>query len=507
MGVPARRIVYAIVLGIAVPLAGCFSMRPSASERRSPAPQAPAEVWPARNEVVARDLLAQTPRVIHAMTPPDGAALPGGAEVEFEVSDMRIASGGALRFYRKLGAAEEDSHPIASKINAMLGDFRPNGSYVSSTVVQGARFRDWVDQQRALIADSPVSDPRLPAGTRRSGLAAEIGLEAGVPFQVPEPGSPEIGTRGLIVHFTALTSNEYEKRFLDQLRARGWTVIDFATWVGLDAPRQPEAMARLPQLEREQKACMDEWKELGLRAAKAPSGEQRVLQRRIHELAARSAELAGMIATIKRGWYVACTPDEAAAAGRAIAAASDDGFAENAYAAEAVLDFLREHRPDLPTEPVAVVGFSAGALVAPAVAARLGERVRGLVLIGGGADAVTIARESSLKRVSLALRCGDQPVGDDLFMVARDAYRRHVWLDPYALGPSLSQTPVLLVHAVADRIVPADTGVLMWERLGRPDRLDFSLDHYELFYFVPGQAPRVARWLDEHVPPSPKRPG
>lgn len=441
------------------------------------------------------------------MTPPDGAALPEGAEVEFEIADMRIASGGALRLYRKPGAAEEDSDPIASKINAMFGDFRPSGSYVSSTVVQGARFRDWVDQQRALSAGAPVSDARLPEGTRRSSLAAEIGLEAGVQFQVPEPGSPEIGPRGVIVHFTALTRNEYEKRFLDQIRARGWTVIDFDTWVGLDAPRQPDAMARLPDLEREQKACMDEWKELGLRAAKAPSGDRRVLQRRIDELAARSAELAGTIATIKRGWYVACTPEEAEAAGRAIAAASDDGFAENAYAAEAVLDYLREHRPDLPTEPVVVVGFSAGALVAPAVAARLGERVRGLVLIGGGADAVTIARRSSLKRVSLALRCGDQPVGDDLFMTARDAYRRHVRLDPYALAPSLSQTPVLMVHALGDRIVPADSGVLMWERLGRPDRLDFLLDHYELFYFVPGQVPRVARWLDEHVPMPPKRPG
>jgi hypothetical protein len=50
--------------------------------------------------------------------------------------------------------------------------------------------------------------------------------------------------------------------------------------------------------------------------------------------------------------------------------------------------------------------------------------------------------------------------------------------------------------------VPAATGELLYERLGRPDRLDFSMDHYKLFYFIPDQAPRVADWLERNVRPA-----
>lgn len=493
-----RLVVGAAMLGVAVGMSGCFCMRPAAAERTAAVGRAPDDAWPGRDEQVARELLARTPRVIHVVTPPEGATLPAGTRVEYEVGEMKVASGGALRFYRD--PSEADGDPVSAGFRAMFGDFRPSGSYVSSTVINGVRHREWVEEQRASNQSSPVRDDRLPQGTVRSTVATEIGLESGVRFQVPEPGSPDIGQRGLIVHYTALTSNEYEKRFLDGLRAQGWTVIDFDTWVGFEAPRSEAAMGRLPELEQRRKACTDEWRQIAEGMGKLPRGRRAEKRERTKELNKQSAALSREIGAIKRGWFNACTPEEAEVAGRAIAAASDDAFAENAYAAEAVLDYLREHRPDLPTEPVVIVGFSAGALAAPAVAARLGERVRGLVLIGGGADVMTIARTTKLPSVSLGLRCDDQPVNDELFEAARDSYRRHSRLDPYVLAPTLAETPVLMVHAHNDVTVPAETGNVLWDRLGRPCRLDFLLDHYALFYFMPEQAPRVAKWLDRHVP-------
>ena len=64
-------------------------------------------------------------------------------------------------------------------------------------------------------------------------------------------------------------------------------------------------------------------------------------------------------------------------------------------------------------------------------------------------------------------------------------------------APLLARTPVLQVHAKGDETVPARTGEVLYERLGRPDRYDFIADHYKMFYFMAGEAGwgRLIRWL------------
>ena len=56
----------------------------------------------------------------------------------------------------------------------------------------------------------------------------------------------------------------------------------------------------------------------------------------------------------------------------------------------------------------------------------------------------------------------------------------------------------------ADTVVPASTGELLHERLGRPDRYDFIADHYKLFYFMAGEPGygKLIRWLDRTLPKS-----
>jgi pimeloyl-ACP methyl ester carboxylesterase len=107
---------------------------------------------------------------------------------------------------------------------------------------------------------------------------------------------------------------------------------------------------------------------------------------------------------IRRGWFTVREASDAQEAGKRAAAAVDDLVADNAYAAEAVLSYLADQRKDAPRGPLAIVGMSAGALAAPGVAARLGERVSAVVMVGGGADLFQISRTSDLKKTGIQFR-------------------------------------------------------------------------------------------------------
>src|SRR5438876_10129366 len=69
-------------------------------------------------------------------------------------------------------------------------------------------------------------------------------------------------------------------------------------------------------------------------------------------------------------------------------------------------------------------------------------------------------------------------------------------MDPYSTAPALTDKPVLLFLANMDSTVPAECGRLLWDRLGRPERYNFSLGHRLLFYTLGGQSRTIANWLD-----------
>lgn len=468
-------------------------MHSGATARTQPAAAAPADAWPARDPAVAERLRERTPTLITSYEWTEGAAPAHVADsertrllgVEAEVLDCRSSANGLLRIYRM---PEPEADEVTRGFAALLGDFHPNGSFVSSYYLSAPTFQDWLASERQTRAAMALPPGAAPGSLHRSNLSAEIALEGGVEFQLPEPGAS--GRRGLILHYSALITNEYEKRFLDQLRERGWAVIDFGTWSGVRAPRDPKAVTRLPDLEARRRSLQQRIHERTVAAL-----TQAELDPILQELDTTSSEAS----RIRRGWFTACAPDDAENVGEAIANAADDAFAENAYAAEAVLDYINARRPDIPTSPLVVIGFSAGALASPAVAVRLGPRVDAVVIVGGGADLMTISRTTTQRGAAIKVLCDEQPVDDALYAAIDAAYLRHTRLDPYALSPLLTHTPILMVHANDDITVPAATGETLYERLGRPDRLNFAGDHFKLFYFIPGQAGRVAEWLDRQV--------
>lgn len=237
--------------------------------------------------------------------------------------------------------------------------------------------------------------------------------------------------RGVVVALRPISGSAYTKSTIGQLRHRGWTVIEAGLSFGAE----------------------------GIGDVREASNDA--------DLDAIGGKLAGLI---------------------------DARLAETAYGVEAVLDLIRAQRPELAHAPVVVVGFSAGALGAPTVAARLGDKVKAAVLVGGGVDMLRISQTSALSDFGLVIRShGDKLTPAQIDRVSA-AYLHASKLDPYHSAPLLADKPVLMLHASQDDIVP--TGDALHERLGRPERWVFDIGHELLFWRLSAYDTDIAAWID-----------
>jgi hypothetical protein len=192
---------------------------------------------------------------------------------------------------------------------------------------------------------------------------------------------------------------------------------------------------------------------------------------------------------------------EAESAATEIAAWTDNQLSEAAYAAEAGLKLTYRARPELRDKPLAIIGVSAGALMAPAVAARLADRsdlrpVDAAILVAGGADLLDVAQRSSLgagSKIRYATGLLDARTN------AQRVYLDTTKLDPYWSATALQSTPVLQIHAALDDIVPASAGRLLWHRLGKPERWTYPVGHRALFLVLSDKSDEIADWLTSAV--------
>lgn len=188
-------------------------------------------------------------------------------------------------------------------------------------------------------------------------------------------------------------------------------------------------------------------------------------------------------------------PDDLEPAAEAIAQNISDRVAEIAYAVEAGLDFVTRERRHIPVSPLVLCGYSAGALSAPAVAALMPDRFDAAVLVGGGANLLDISQRSALTDGGLKLIWEHPPTQAERERL-HDLYLDRCRLDPYWASAALRDKPVLMFHAVLDKIVPASNGDLLHKRLGRPERVNFLLGHELLFFRLPAHADTIADWID-----------
>lgn len=292
--------------------------------------------------------------------------------------------------------------------------------------------------ERFLSLTSAIQDKYFAerkAGIKVNDPEVLMLLAEGTRIRLIEPARG-MPCRGVIIHIAGLGSIEYEEPVLNELLARGWALLRIAT---------PRVW----------------WYE---------SNEYRIDSR-----------------------------DDIDPVARKIAASFDDLLAESAYAAEAALQWLAAERPDIPRRPVAILGCSAGGLLAPAVAARLHDQIDAAVLVGTGANLLRISQTSDLTDGGIKLRWApDLPIGGlrgRLF----ERYLEHSLLDPHHTARFLLDKPVLFVHAEFDSTVPAECCHELYNRLGRPDRLTWYVGHRLLFFTLGGQAKRIADWLDGAV--------
>jgi len=195
-----------------------------------------------------------------------------------------------------------------------------------------------------------------------------------------------------------------------------------------------------------------------------------------------------------------------AALGRAYAWVADRQLASAAVGAEAVLRVLEAEDEAVGGLPVTVIGLSAGSLAAPATALRLASRVESMVLIGAGADFLTIAHESPVTRREWGARnANGKKLSSEEVEIASRSYLASSALDPYVVGPRLSAMPVLMLQASGDTLMPSAQGEILWARLGRPEMWSFPGGHIGLFLSLGRYARSIAEWIEgvnENAAPS-----
>jgi len=184
-----------------------------------------------------------------------------------------------------------------------------------------------------------------------------------------------------------------------------------------------------------------------------------------------------------------------------IAEAVDRVCAERAYAFEAALAYIAERHPEVAARPLVIVGFSAGSLGVPVIAARMPGRFDAGVLVCGGADILSISQRNPLGKIGLWVSIRGDPLAPGALARLSAEYRRASSLDPYATAPALTDIPILMLHAARDREIPADMGDLLYERLARPERWVFDGGHAWVFFLLPRLKGDIARWIEGAVAP------
>jgi pimeloyl-ACP methyl ester carboxylesterase len=194
-------------------------------------------------------------------------------------------------------------------------------------------------------------------------------------------------------------------------------------------------------------------------------------------------------------------------AGELLATIADDGFIEWSDAVRAALTHAKEQWSDVPERPRVLVASSLGAIAAPGLARGLREddesrAFDAVVLIGGGADLMTVARQSGMFRGLRLIKAKGTPWDSwdhsDAADAATEAYVRASRLDPLSAAGELRDTPTLMVQATLDDIVPTATGEKLWRALGQPSRLQLLTGHVLMFTMLPGDRfVPIIEWIDE----------
>lgn len=179
----------------------------------------------------------------------------------------------------------------------------------------------------------------------------------------------------------------------------------------------------------------------------------------------------------------------------------DGQIAEDVYAAEAFIAYARGQVPALQSTPLIVIGLSRGSFSVPALVLRLDDRVAAAIMVGAGANVPAIALKSAYGRYALELAGPEvggkpTPLSTKTRSALLNAYLGESQLDPYNTSTALNDVPTLMIQGMFDQIVPASTGKVFYERLGKPERWSYPLGHGGVFWMLKNDRRAIIRWID-----------
>ena len=186
-----------------------------------------------------------------------------------------------------------------------------------------------------------------------------------------------------------------------------------------------------------------------------------------------------------------------------IAADLDSRSAEAAFAVQAAAEFVLGQDSVLVDKPRVIIGMSGTAIALPTIVAYEPEAYDAAVFIGGGADSFRIAIESSYRdwidsiQISTTNNSVDGSQSNDFNL--QDEYFELSRLDGVHTAQSMSHIPILMIHGSSDTAVPASTGDLLWEKLGKPERWVMPVGHELLFAAIPLRMVAILDWLEANT--------
>ncbi len=140
-----------------------------------------------------------------------------------------------------------------------------------------------------------------------------------------------------------------------------------------------------------------------------------------------------------------------------------------------VLNWARR-QPNLDRQRQGLFGVSMGGMVGSVLLALEPEIDAGVLCLAGG-DLADIIQHSTEDRIVRWRRWRQRQDGLGPTQITREI-ERELLTEPLRFGPHVSSDRVFLVATRLDQVVPMHNQDLLWESLGRPERLVMPLSHY-----------------------------
>ena len=504
------------VLSCIFVLNGCALYIPASSKRLDHPTQfmVADDVWPVQDTGELQEAYDTTPAVIERYALGDSLKPDELTDAQKTALDQLkdivrykgIHAGGLLRVFETHEIPEIRYHFKGFYSDQVIYGFIPNARLLSVE-----DYREWKsknpvsEMESSQESNSLMVDLSSKHRLRLVDHTKMVPLNEGQAIRVPD--IQQTPPKGVIIHFTALFGNKYETKLLDKLRQSGWAIIDINTQTRIDPPvMNAKDGTKYNQLEKQIDQLMTNIKKEQIKTIESDDEEHSApFDYSTESNYWKQISVINKQQDFLRSFHTGegTTIDEV---GQQLARAIDKVIAKNAFAAEAMLDYVAEARTDLPTHPTILLGLSAGSLVVPAAAARLGDRIDAAVMVGAGTDLFTITQKNPYSDGGIRVRDGDQQPSRSFLREVNESYLKYTRLDPAKTAGALNDKPVLLMRGIFDSVVPAHLGRDLSNKLNEPDCIIVPGGHGLVFFLLPGQSKNIEQWMEKHTNHSSKQP-